>query len=69
MKHNKSYKRYMFNQMKQICATYFLHNLQEKASGFHNLIRLLNSCRDLVFNILRYQAHILGPRFLIDCMS
>ena len=44
---NKSYERFMFNQMKPIFATYFLYILQRQASGFHSLISLLNSCKDL----------------------
>ena len=51
MKHNKSHERCMFNQMKPIFATYFLHILQGQALGFHTLISLLNSCKDLQFLI------------------
>ena len=53
---NKSYGRCMFNQMKIIFATHFLHILQGQASGFHTLISQLNSCKDSVFNILRYHG-------------
>ena len=51
MKHNKSYERCMFNQMKPIFTTYFLLIPQGRASGFHTLISLLNSCNDLQFLI------------------
>ena len=37
----------MFNQIKAIFATYFSHILQGQVSGFHTLISLLNSCKDL----------------------
>ena len=49
--HNKSYERFMLNQIKGIFATYFSHVLQGQASGFHTLISLLNSCKDLEFLI------------------
>ena len=49
MKKKKKYERRMFNQIKSIFATYFLHILQRQASGFHTLIILLNSCKDLQF--------------------
>ena len=52
--HNKSYDRFMFNQIKAIFATYFLHIVQGQASGFHILISLLNSCKDLQF--LKFQV-------------
>ena len=48
-KNNESYERHMFNHMKPIFATYFLHILQGQASGFNILINLLNSCEDLQF--------------------
>ena len=51
MKHNKSYERSIFNQMKPTFAKYFVHILQEQASGFHTLISLLNSTKDLQFLI------------------
>ena len=69
MKHNKFYERCMFNQMKPIFGTYFLHILQGQASGFHTLISFLNSCKDLQFLIfLGNMAHILGPRNFKDWM-
>ena len=48
---NKSYEKFMFNQIKAIFATYFSHILQGQASIFHTLISLLNSCKDLQFLI------------------
>ena len=61
--HNKSYES-MFNQIK---ATYFLHILEGQASGFHTLISLLNSYKNLQFLIFwGTRAHILGPRNLTD---
>ena len=44
---NKFYERSMFNQMKPIFETYFLHIMQGQASGFHPLISILKSCKDL----------------------
>ena len=65
--HNKSYERFMFDQIKAIFGTYFLHILQAQTSGFHTLISLLNSCKDLQFLIFwGTMAHILGPRNLTD---
>ena len=66
MKNNiKSYERCMFNEIKPISATYFLHILQGQASGFHTLISLLNSCKDLQFLIFwGTMVHILGHRSL-----
>ena len=43
MQHNKSYKGCIFNQIKPIFATYFLHILQGQAPSFHTLISFLNS--------------------------
>ena len=61
--HNKSYES-MFNQIK---ATYFSHILQGQASGYHTLISLLNSYKDLQFLVFwGARAHILGPRNLTD---
>ena len=61
--HNKSYES-MFNQIK---ATYFLHILEGQTSGFHTLISLLNSYKNLQFLIFwGTRAHILGPRNLTD---
>ena len=51
MKHNKSYDRCMFNQMKPIFATYFLRIVQGQASAFHTLISLLISRKDFQFLI------------------
>ena len=54
----------MFNQIK---ATYFSHILQGQASGYHTLISLLNSYKDLQFLVFwGARAHILGPRNLTD---
>ena len=65
--HNKSYEKFMFNQIKAIFATYFLHILQGQASGFHTLTSLFNSCKDLQFLIfLGTRPHILGLRTLTD---
>ena len=65
--YNKSYERFMFNQMKTIFATYFSHILQVQTSGFHTFISPLNSCKDLQFLIFwGTRAHILSPRNLID---
>ena len=65
--HNKSYERFMFNQIKAIFATYFSHILQGQASGFHTLISLLNSCKDLQFLIFcGTKAHILSLINLTD---
>ena len=65
--YNKSYERFMFNQIKAIFATYFSHILQVQASGFHTFISLLNSCKDLQFSMFwDTRAHILGPRNLTD---
>ena len=65
--HNKSYETFMFNQIKAIFAAYFLHILQGQASGFHTLISLLNSCRDLQFLIFSgIRPHISGLRNLAD---
>ena len=66
--YNKSYERFMFNQIKAIFATYFSHILQVQALGFHTfIISLLNSCKDSQFLIFRgTRAHILGPRNLTD---
>ena len=65
--HNKSYQRFTFNQIKAIFATYFLHILRGQASGFHTLIRLLNSCKDLQFLIFSgTRLHTLGLRNLRD---
>ena len=65
--HNKSYERFMFNQIKAIFAKYFWHILQGQASGFRTFISLLNSCKDLQFLIFSgTRAHILGLRNLID---
>ena len=50
-KQQKSDGRCMFNQIKSIFATYFSHILQGQASGYHTLISLLNSCKDLQFLI------------------
>ena len=59
----------MFNQIKAIFAKYFLHILKGQASGFHTLISLLNSCKDLQFLIFwATRSHILGPRNLADWM-
>ena len=45
----------------------FSYILQGQTSGFHTLISLLNSCKDLVFLIFwGTMAHILGPRNLAD---
>ena len=46
-----SYERFMFNQIKAMFAMYFSHIMQGQASGFHTLISLLNSCKDLQFLI------------------
>ena len=63
--HNISYERLMFNQIKAIFPTYFLHNLQGHVSGFLPLISLLNSRKDLQFLIFWCtRAHILLPRNL-----
>ena len=57
----------MFYQTKPIFATRFLHILQVLASGFHTLISLLNSCKNLQFLIFWCTiTHILGPRNLTD---
>ena len=65
--HNKSYERFMFSQIKAIFATYFSHILQGQASGFHTLISLLTSCKDLQFlTFWGSRAHILGLRNLTD---
>ena len=65
--YNKSYERFMFNQIKAIFATYFSHILQVQASGFHTFISLLHSCKDLQFSIFSgTRAHVLGPRNLTD---
>ena len=64
---NKSYERCMFNKIKPIYTIYFLHILQGQVLGFHTLISLLNSCKDLQFLIfLGTMPHILGPRNLTD---
>ena len=69
MKHNNSYERCMFNQMKPIFATYFLRILQGQVSGFHTLNSFINCCKGLQFLIFwGTMAHILGPRNLTDCM-
>ena len=63
MKHNKSYEWCMLNQTKPIFATHCLQILQGQALGFHTLITLLNSCKDLqfsiatVFNIIHMVSH------------
>ena len=51
VKHNQSYERCMFNQIKPIFETYFLHILQGQATGFHTLTSLLNYRNDLQFLI------------------
>ena len=44
-----------------------LHILQENTSGFHILINLSNSCKDLRFLIFwGTMAYILGPKNLTD---
>ena len=48
---SKSYERCMINHMKPKFATYFLYIQQGPASGFHTLISLLNSWKDLQFLI------------------
>ena len=59
MKHDKSYERWIFNQVKPIFATYFLHILLGQTSAFHALISLLNSCKNLQFLIFwGTMAHI-----------
>ena len=69
MKHNTSYERCMFNQMKPIFATCFLHILQGQTLAFHTLISLLNSCKDSQFLIfLDTMTHSLGPTNLTDWM-
>ena len=60
MKHNKSNERCMFNQIKPIFATYFLHILQGQASGFHTYQYLKFLQRFTVFDILRYHGLYLG---------
>ena len=67
MENKKYYERCVLNQMKSIFPTYVLHILQGQASGFHTLISLLNSCKDLQFFIFqRTMANTLGPRNLTD---
>ena len=63
----KSYERCMLNEIKPIFATYLLHILQGQASGFHTLISLLNSCKDLQLLIFwGTMVHISGPSNLLD---
>ena len=50
-KKKKKYEGRMFNQMKPIFATYFLHILWRQVSSFYTLISLLNRCKDLQFFI------------------
>ena len=50
MKHSISYEKYMFNQMKQIIATYFVLNLQY----FNQFLKFLQ--RFAVFDILKYHG-------------
>ena len=50
MKHSISYEKYMFNQMKQIIATYFVFNLQY----FNQFLKFLQ--RFAVFDILKYHG-------------
>ena len=60
--YNKSYDRFMFNQIKAILTTYFSHIVQVQASGFHTSVGLLNSSKDLQFLIFwGIRTHILGP--------
>ena len=65
MKHNKSYEWCMLNQTKPIFATHCLQILQGQALGFHTLITLLNSCKDLQFLIL-YICSVIGLQNLAE---
>ena len=65
--HDKSYERFMFNQIKTIfCNVLFAHSASASVRFpyFNQSLNFLQ--RFIVFNILRYQAHLLGLRNLTD---
>ena len=60
----------MFNQIKPACAIYALHSQQGQSLRDQDLVKCFNLVRDpQCFILSGTRSHILGAKYLIDCIS